>query len=124
MAAFNGHEVGFASAPVEPAYAVASVQSAMYLLLAGGNRFKDADTIGVEGSDERLRIRFKPEGPQVQTDSWILLHPSSSIDELAVFGERKTPPPPPGLENEIRPQEDYMDRLLGGYGGQDPALKQ
>ena len=114
MAAFNGHEVAFAAASVKPTYAVSYVHHAMYLLLAGGNRFRDGDTLGLEGGDERLRIRYMEEGPDAQTDSWILLHPSCAIDEIAMFGERANPPPPPGLDNSRMPKEGFMNELLGG----------
>lgn len=119
MAAFNGHEVALAAASVKPACAVSYVHHAMYLLLAGGNRFRDGDTLGLEGGDERLRIRFKEEGPDTQTDSWILLHPSCVIDEMAAFGERANPPPPPGIDNSQMPKDGFMDELLGDDARQD-----
>ena len=113
MAAFNGQEVSFAAAAVNPVYAGSYVQGAIYLLLSGGNGFTDGDTMGVENGDERIRIRFLEEGPNAQTDSWVLIHPSSKLDEMAMFGERANPPPPPGVDNSRRPREDFMDELLG-----------
>lgn len=112
VAAFNGHEVSFAAAPVVPGYAAEKVIGAVTLLLACGNTFVDSDTIGDENGDERIRIRFMEEGPDWQTDSWVLIHPDSSIDEFAVFGERSRPPAPTGVDNRIHAREDHMKGLL------------
>ncbi|MEO1292280.1 MAG: hypothetical protein AAFV62_05530 [Pseudomonadota bacterium] len=114
MAAFNGHEVALASAPVGPDVATQYVMGAAYLLLAGGSVFKDSDTIGLDGSGLQLRIRLLPEGVQAQTDTWILVHPESPLDEAALFGAQTHPPAPPGVDARKRPEKGFMTRLLGG----------
>lgn len=112
MAAFNGHEVCFPSAPVEPLYAAKFVYCAMAIILERGHVFRDSDTIGVENGDERLRIRLLKEGEKAQTDTWVILHPKSSINELATFGDRSLPPPPPGLDNRDFGDDQFMQKLL------------
>jgi len=112
MAAFNGFESHFAMAPVEPAEAASYAYSVCHMLLDGGSAFMDSDTMGVENSDEQIRIRLLQEGAKVQTDTWVLLHPQSPIDEKSVFGERSGQPPPPGTDNSRPPQEGFFQSLL------------
>lgn len=112
MAAFNGHEVCFPSAPVEPLYAAKYVFCAMAIILERGHVFRDSDTIGVENGDERLRIRLLKEGEQAQTDTWVIIHPNSSLNELAMFGDRPLPPAPPGHDNRIFGDDQFMQKLL------------
>lgn len=127
MAAFNGYEIGFAQAPIEPAEAYGWVQRAVWLQLAGGNVFHDGDTTGVEGDDLKVRIRHCAEGREIapgergQTDRWILIHPESPHDDRKIFGERPRQALPPGMTNEIKPQKGFLSRLLGrGHGGTHP----
>ena len=114
MAAFNGQEVNFASAPLDPAEGYTYVLGALHLLLSGGNTFRDGDTIGIEDSNEKIRVRFLKEGPDSQTDAWVLMHPASKLDEMAIFGEREMPPRPAGMMNVFKSDENFMDNLLAG----------
>ena len=85
---------------------------AIYLLLECGNEFHDSDTLGMEHSDMRLRIRFMPEGQHAQVDTWVLIHPKSSLDETEHFGDRTRPPAPKGIDNRIYADEGFFGRLM------------
>ncbi len=112
LAAFLGHEMAFPAAPVAPDIPARYVYGAIYLQLERGNRFKDSDTLSVEEGAETLRVRFMAEGSMAQTDTYVLLHPTCSVNELEVFGERTVPPPPPGVDNKVRGYKDFMDDIL------------
>ena len=112
VAAFNGHEIAFPAAPVQPLYAIKNVYCAAKIMLERGNEFRDSDTIGVENGDERLRIRFLPEGDNAQTDTWVILHPKCVVDEIEMFGERSRPPAPAGVDNRNFGEDNFMQKLL------------
>ena len=113
VAAFLGFEVAFAMAPVRPEDACKQVFGACHLLLERGHKFNDSDTIGMEGCSDRLRIRFVKEGDHgVQTDSYIILHPHSSVDETSMFGERTGITPPEGYDNTVKGYDDYLSQIL------------
>ena len=114
MAAFNGHEIYLDYAPMEPQQAATQVTGAAWLLLAGGNRFKDGDTIGLEDETLKIRMRHCKEGEHgAQTDRWILFHPKGYRTDTQMFGETDSQPPPPGTTNEIRPENGFLSRILG-----------
>jgi len=114
MAAFNGHELHFAPAPVDLSTAHSLCRAPAFMLLEAGSQFHDSDTMGLEGTDQKIRIRLQPEGPEVRTDTWVLIHPQSSMDERAVFGERTREPAPPGVDNTApRPKPGFFQRMLG-----------
>lgn len=113
VAAFMGCELAFSAAAVDMQTAVRYVMGACYLLLERGNEFVDSDTLASEGGGESIRIRFAPEGMLgAQTDTYVLIHPKSSVNEMDVFGERSRPPAPPGIDNTQRGYEDYMEQIL------------
>lgn len=114
MAAFNGHEIVLASAPVPLAKAATFTVSAAWMLLAGGNTFRDSDTIGLEGSDEIYRLRLVKEGEKnSDTNAWVLLHPNSSVDEVKQFGARSRTSPPPGSKKLLMAQKKgFLSRIL------------
>ncbi|MEL6169878.1 MAG: hypothetical protein AAFR35_14410 [Pseudomonadota bacterium] len=122
VAAFTGHEIVLPKARLEPVEAVKYVYGAGYLLLQAGHEFVDSDTLGVEGGAEKLRIRHVQEGRfEAQTDQWVLIHPSSGIDDVEMFGERSRKPPPPGTANEIMNSPDTLkNRLYSFVSGARP----
>ena len=120
MAAFNGHEVCLRPAPVPPQQVLMSVYGPVYLLLAGGNEFHDGDTYGLEGTDEKIRMRLVEEGLPIlpgdhkaQTDTWVMFHPDAGEDDQKIIGPRPGIPAPEGIDNSLRPQEGFLRRLLG-----------
>ncbi|MBX2856686.1 MAG: DUF4261 domain-containing protein [Rhodobacteraceae bacterium] len=122
MAAFNGHEVCFRPAPLPLPKVFLYAYTAVYLPLAGGNAFRDGDTVGVEDSDEKIRMRLAVEGREILphphgnvagTDTWVLFHPSAAENDEALFGPRANAPAPEGFDNSLRPEEGFLRRLLG-----------
>ncbi|MEM9046467.1 MAG: hypothetical protein AAGC81_17430 [Pseudomonadota bacterium] len=114
MAAFNGHELYLDYCALDAKQAATQVWGAAWLLLAGGNRFKDGDTIGFEEDSLKLRMRHCVEGQfGAQTDRWILFHPEGYRKDTDMFGETESQPPPPGVDNSIRPKESFLSRILG-----------
>ena len=127
MAAFNGHEAHFMPAPVEPADAWSWAHGATWLLLAGGNVFTDGDTAGVDGGEDKMRLRHVAEGREAapgfcpQTDTWLLFHPDCPFDDVEMLGPRANSPPPPGTDNLMHPEPGFLSRILGrGRGGAHP----
>jgi hypothetical protein len=117
MAAFLGHEVVLPLARTEPAEAAKWVYGAVRLLIERGHIFRDSNTLGVDGEGEvKLRIRHATEGMmELQTDHWVLLHSATTIDEMAVFGERTGMPPPEGFDNTVRGDEDALKKRLYAF---------
>lgn len=117
MAAFNGHEVLMPLVRAEPPEVVKWVFGATILLLEYGHEFKDSNTLGLEGeTDPKIRIRHMSEGMMdVQTDVWALIHPNSTVDEIAVFGERTGTPPPPGYDNSVRGDPNSLKNKLYSF---------
>ena len=114
MSAFNAHEIYLAPAPVDLPSTQRLAVGTAFMLLEGGSQFHDSDTIGLEGTDEKIRIRLQAEGPESRTDTWVLIHPQSSMDEMAVFGKRSRQPAPPGVDNNAPPvKSGFFQRLLG-----------
>ncbi|MEM9044381.1 MAG: hypothetical protein AAGC81_06780 [Pseudomonadota bacterium] len=95
MAPFNGHEVCFTYAPQSLRTVGGHTASMVWMLLQAGHQFGDGDTVGLEGSDVKHRIRLAPEGPLAAVNTWVVLHPASPVDEMEIFGERQGRPPPP-----------------------------
>lgn len=112
MAAFNGHEILIPQARCAPNEAVSLAFGAAWLLLVSGNQFVDSNTFGIEDEPARARMRFLPEGPRAQTDTWVMLDKSCRLDEHALFGERTGQPPPEGYDNSVQPRPDYLKQLL------------
>lgn len=114
LAAFLGCEVAVILARIPPGEAVKIVYAACKLLGEYGHRFRDSDTFGPEDDEVRYRIRFQSEGLHgAQTDVWVLLHPTFPHDDVALFGPRLLPPPPPGVLNRFKGDAGWLRRLLG-----------
>ncbi len=114
LAAFTGTEIILPAARVSSVEALKWVHSATTMVLEYGHEFKDSNTIGPEDTDEKLRIRFWPEGHMgAQTDMWALIHPNYSRDEISDFGPRTGEPPPPGYDNTIKGQEGWLRQKIG-----------
>jgi hypothetical protein len=112
-AAFNGFEVSMPAVRLNPTEALKYVFSAVTMMLEYGHEFQDSHTLGEEGSDEKLRIRFWPEGlHDAQTDTWALIHPAYCRDEIADFGPRKGTPPPPGYDNTFKGDESWLRKKI------------
>lgn len=118
MAAFNGHEILVPQARVPAAEVVGLTLGAVWLQMVSGNTFQDSNTFGVEDAPARARMRFLPEGPRAQTDTWVLLDQSCRLDEKVLFGARTGRPPPEGYDNTIKPRPGFLKQMLrGGRGG-------
>jgi hypothetical protein len=127
LAAFTGHEVIVPLARVEPKDAAMWVFALAKMLVEHAHVYRDSDTVGVEGDDLKLRIRHCPEGRQgMQTDTWVLLHPTSTVDEITMFGARSNQPAPPGVDNTRRSDADGLRKRLYALvtGGRDKARRQ
>jgi hypothetical protein len=124
LAAFNGHEIAMPRARILPGDAAKWVFGAAKMLVERDHVFHDSDTLGMEEGGETLRIRHCPEGKaDSQTDAWILLHPSSTLDEMAFFGPHSRPPAPPGVDNRRKGDTDGLRKRLYAFvtGGRDKA---
>lgn len=118
-AAFNGHEIVLPSVKMDRTEALGSVLNAVIMLLEYGHDFRDGNTMGDEKQDLRIRIRHCLESKHgSQTDQWYLFHPSSSIDDIKLFGEREGRPPPAGHDNTIRGDEGWLRKGLRLFAGQ------
>ncbi len=116
MAAFLGHEVVMPLARVPAGDAAMWVFGAVKLLIERGHVFRDSNTLGFEEGAEKLRIRHAIEGMMdLQTDHWVLLHSTSAVDEIAVFGKRTGTPPPAGFDNSVRGDEDALKKRLYAF---------
>jgi hypothetical protein len=127
LAAFNGHEVVVPKARIQPGDAAKWVFGAAKMLVERDHVFHDSDTLGMEEGGEKLRIRHCPEGKaDSQTDAWILIHPSSTLDEMAVFGPHSRPPAPPGVDNRRQGDTDGLRKRLYAFvtGGRDKTRGQ
>ena len=117
MAAFNGHEVQFVWAPLEPADVVKWCWSSLWQQLEAGHEYQDSDTLGMEDDDVQVRLRHVKEGSlsegTPQTDAWFLIHPENSINDTEVFGEWSRQPPPPGVDNSVMKPKGFLSRILG-----------
>jgi hypothetical protein len=112
-AAFNGHEFVLPSVRMDRVEALGYVYSAVTMVLEHGHEFRDGNTMGDEEQRLKIRIRHCPEGTQgAQTDQWVLFHPSSSLDDIRMFGEREGQPPPPGYDNGIRGDQGWLRKSL------------
>lgn len=109
MAAFNGSEVSVVGYPGEQmGDGIMLAHNACWMLLAGGSRFNDDDTIGAEGDATKIRIRLVKEGSKLrdsggamQTDVWMLFHPDGVFDDRDLLG-----PSPNAPDGVVRPVED------------------
>ncbi len=122
MAAFNGHEIRLPLARLSPAEAAKHVVGALTLFLEFGNTFSDGDTIGGEDDPIKLRLRHVAEGDHgMQTDTWVLLHPATTLDEQRDFGPQPGQPPPPGIDNTDRGDADALKKKLYSFfaGGKE-----
>ncbi|MBN2629696.1 MAG: DUF4261 domain-containing protein, partial [Rhodobacteraceae bacterium] len=116
LAAFLGCEVALFLARIPPRDAVQYVYSACVMMLERGHKFRDGDTMGLEGSSEKLRIRFLGEGVcGVQTDVWALLHPTFPLDEEDMFGPRLMRPAPQDTDNNRRGEDGWLKKKLTGF---------
>ena len=100
LAAFDGHEIHLPWSDMPPGDAARLVFSALWMLLIGGARFNDGDTMGETGNTDRIRIRHAVEGKHgMQTDAWVLFDPSTVVQEEKLFATEKEPeqdmPPAP-----------------------------
>ncbi|WP_095590890.1 hypothetical protein [Actibacterium ureilyticum] len=112
MAAFNGREILVPQARIPAGDVAGLAMGAVWLQVVSGNSFGDGNTFGVEDEPARARMRFLPEGPRAQTDTWVLLDKSCRLDEMALFGERQSRPAPEGHDNRIQPRPDHLKQLL------------
>jgi hypothetical protein len=116
MAAFNGYEILMPLARMPAGEVAQWVHATVKMIMERGHIFTDSDTLGIEGDTKKIRIRHAPEGKMgAQTDMWVLLHPTSTINETEMFGERSRPPAPPGIKNEIMGDENALKNSLYGY---------
>jgi hypothetical protein len=117
-AAFNGHEICLPAVQMDRTEALKLVYAAIMMLLQYGNEFKDSDTMGDDPKTMKVRIRHWAEGVRgAQTDIWTLFHPSSVLDDIALFGARTGKPPPPGFDNSTSGQEGWLRQRLRLFGG-------
>lgn len=114
VAAFLGVEIAVPKTRTAIPEALAHLSGAAYLLLQCGHKFKDSNTLGVEGSDVKNRLRFMAESDDAQTDLWCILDQNCEVDEMAVFGERTGIPPPPGFDNQQFGKPGFLKRLMRG----------
>ncbi|MEM8838840.1 MAG: DUF4261 domain-containing protein, partial [Pseudomonadota bacterium] len=106
MQHFIDTEVIVQSAPIQPTEVVKQLYGVSYLLLQSGNEFNDGDTLGIEGSSEAWRIRHNKSDNTSGPDTWVLLHPETTVDEFDTFGPRQAAPPPDGqdpVKKEAKP---------------------
>jgi hypothetical protein len=116
LAAFTGTEVCMPSTRIALGDAAKWVQATALMMTELGHTYVDGDTIGVEGSAEKLRLRFVPEGKLgMQSDTWMLIHLACTLDEMAVFGERSRPPPPKGMDNAVRGDAGWLGKKLYAF---------
>jgi hypothetical protein len=123
-AAFNGHEVCMPAVKTDRTEALQYVHGATVMMLQYGHVYRDGDTMGVEDGSIKLRIRHGAEGVQnFQTDTWLLFHPASVLDDVETFGERPRQPAPPGIDNSKRGEEGWLRkgmRLFSSPRGSRP----
>ena len=94
LVSFTGHEVSFPLAPVTPPLAAKQVYGACYLLLKNADPFKDGEFIAInaEDDDRHLLLRHLDEGAfGAQSDTWMLIHPDSSLAKDTHFGTERVP---------------------------------
>lgn len=116
LAAFNGHELVLPQARLAGPEAVKWIWCTVKMLLEAGHEFVDSNTLGVEGEGKPIRIRHLAEGDHgAQTDQWILIHETSLVDEMKLFGPRTGTPPPPGYDNSIMRSYDDLKNKLYSY---------
>ncbi len=120
LAAFTGHDVTFMPAPVSRADATLYVLGAQWMLTTSNNQFADGDTMGLEGSDEKLRLRFVQESSEQDVDRWMVFHPGCPIDDVEMYGDRQGRPRSPDTNREQHADPDFFRRLLGATRRQDP----
>lgn len=114
LAAFTGFEVWMPKARMLPGEAATWVYTAITMIMDRGHVFTDSDTMGLEGDDLRIRLRWMPEGMHgAQTDMWVLFHPTlSTLDDVAAFGPRSRPPAPAGVNNQYRGNPNSLRNKL------------
>jgi hypothetical protein len=123
LAAFTGCEVFMPKVRMLPGEAAKWVYAAITMIMDRGHVFTDSDTMGVDGDDLRIRLRWMPEGKLgAQTDMWALFHPRhSAMDDVVVFGPHSRPPAPAGVDASLRgnPQSlrDKLYALVAGGRG-------
>jgi hypothetical protein len=116
LAAFTGHEICMPMTRIAPGEAAKWVHTASVMLTEYGFTFVDSDTLGPEGSTEKVRLRHVAEGKHgMQTDTWMLIHPACALDEIALFGPHSRPPPPKGVENNFRGDAGWLGKKLYAF---------
>jgi hypothetical protein len=116
MAAFNGHEIVMPQARI-PAQASAEwIFMTVRMLLESDHQFRDSDTLGVEGEGCLIRIRHLKEGQhEMQTDAWLLFHPSTVMDEESLCGPRSRINPPPGMDTRYSGDWESLKNKLYSF---------
>ncbi len=114
LAAFTGYEVFMPKVRMLPGEAAKWVYAAITMIMDRGHVFTDSDTMGMEGGDLRIRIRWMAEGKLgAQTDMWALFHPThSSVDDVAIFGPHSRAPAPPGIDASNRGNPNSLRQKL------------
>jgi hypothetical protein len=116
LAAFTGTEIVMPKTRLPAGDAAKWVHAAAVMLVELGHKFVDGDTLGPEGSPDRVRLRFSKEGQHgMQTDTWVLFHPNCALDEFEMFGERSRPPAPKGVDNSIRSDNGWLGKKLYAF---------
>ena len=108
LKAFLPYELHMESAPIKPTDVLQMLYGAAWMPLQGGSVYEDGNTVGVE-EGIRYRLRKRPG----QDDVFVLLHPDSPVDEVAVFGPNPKTPAPMTEPYINRPKKGFMQSLLG-----------
>lgn len=117
MAAFNGTEVSVLGYPGDRLQEGALMaRNTCWMLLNGGSRFNDGDTIGVEGDQTAIKIRLAREGTKpggsdfpMQTDVWMLFHPEGYFNDLDLLG---TPNPSPVSFDQQEMEKAFAEKMV------------
>lgn len=119
MAAFNGHEIVVPHARIPAKEAAVLASCAVSMLLDANHEFGDGNTMGFDEDDKSVRIRHVEEGHLgLQTDTWMLFHSSSKLDDEDLLGERKLRPPPPGYDNTFEGDFETLKNRLYAFVSQ------
>ena len=116
LAAFNGRELVMPQVCIPPSDSAQWIYGVTRMLLEADHVFRDGDTLGSERDHKPIRIRDVREGEQgCQTDTWMLFHESSLLDDETLLGKRGGTPPTPDMDTSIEGNWDTLKNKLYGF---------
>ena len=112
LSAFLGYEMMLRGRLADPHVAPLMMYGILQRVLTELQPLRDGERITFVDGAEAV-VRFLPEGPRSDVDLWVVLLPSSPIDERDVFGPR---PPSPVVTTPTGPRSKALATALAFRG--------